>query len=119
MWDNYRFILPVRVSHFRYVSKTISIPEDLGCRCDWTTCHSTCGIFDASRKFRRRILDCAGLPILTDSSQRYFSRFWILFLEHIEDGSHTLLNGGLRRTPHYFGLELLQRFVESVFPTSY
>jgi hypothetical protein len=31
MRDNYRFILLMRASHFRYVSKTISIPEDLGC----------------------------------------------------------------------------------------
>jgi hypothetical protein len=30
MWDNYRFILPGRASHFRYVSKTVSIPKDLG-----------------------------------------------------------------------------------------
>jgi hypothetical protein len=29
--DNYRFMLPVRVSHFGSVSKTISIPKDLGC----------------------------------------------------------------------------------------
>jgi hypothetical protein len=28
--DNYLFILPVRASHFRYVSETISIPKDLG-----------------------------------------------------------------------------------------
>jgi hypothetical protein len=28
---NYRFILPVRASHFKSVSKTVSIPEDLGC----------------------------------------------------------------------------------------
>jgi hypothetical protein len=33
MLDNYRFILPVRASHFRSVSKSISIPEDLGHRC--------------------------------------------------------------------------------------
>jgi hypothetical protein len=32
--DNYQFILPVRASHFRSVSKTVSIPEDLGRRCD-------------------------------------------------------------------------------------
>jgi hypothetical protein len=30
MQDNYRFILPTRASHFRSVSKTVSIPEDLG-----------------------------------------------------------------------------------------
>jgi hypothetical protein len=29
MRDNYRIILPVRASHFRYVSKTVSIPDDL------------------------------------------------------------------------------------------
>jgi hypothetical protein len=32
MRDNYRFILPVRASRFRSVSKTVSIPEDLGHR---------------------------------------------------------------------------------------
>jgi hypothetical protein len=37
MGDNYRFILPARASHFRSVSKTVSIPEDLGRRCDWRT----------------------------------------------------------------------------------
>jgi hypothetical protein len=31
IWDNYQFILPTRASHFTYVSKTVSIPEDLGC----------------------------------------------------------------------------------------
>jgi hypothetical protein len=52
-----------------------------------------------SRKFRRKILGCAGFLILTDSSHRSFSRFWSLFLEHGEDGPHTLLNGGLKRIP--------------------
>jgi hypothetical protein len=32
--DNYQFILLARASHFRSTSKTVSIPEDLGCRCD-------------------------------------------------------------------------------------
>jgi hypothetical protein len=45
------------------------------------------------------MLGCAGLLILTDSSQRSFSRFWILFLEHSEDGPHTLINGALRWIP--------------------
>jgi hypothetical protein len=31
MQDNYRFILLARASHFRSVSKTIFIPEDLDC----------------------------------------------------------------------------------------
>jgi hypothetical protein len=88
MRDNYRFILPVRASHFRSVSKTNSIPEDLGCQCDWRTCRS-----------RHGILGYAGQLILTDSSQRSFTRFWSLFLEHSEDGPHTFLNGGLRRIP--------------------
>jgi hypothetical protein len=99
MRDNYQFILPVRASHFRSMSKTITIPEDLGHWCDWRTCRSRRGILDTSRKYRCKILGCAGLLILTDSSQRSFSRFWSLFLEHSEDGPHTLLNGGLRRIP--------------------
>jgi hypothetical protein len=63
MRDNYRFTLPARASHFGSVSKTVSIPEDLGYRCDWRTCRSGHGILDASRKFHRKILDCAGLLI--------------------------------------------------------
>jgi hypothetical protein len=45
------------------VSKTISIPEDLGHWCDWRTCRSRCGIYDASSKFHRKILGCARLLI--------------------------------------------------------
>jgi hypothetical protein len=63
MRDNYWFILLVRASHFRSVSKTISIPEDLGHWCNWRTCHSRCGILDVSRKFHRKILGCTGLLI--------------------------------------------------------
>jgi hypothetical protein len=78
------------------MSKSVSIPEGLGHRYDWRTYRSRHGILDTSRKFCRKILDCAGLLVLTDSSQRSFSRFWNLFLEHREDGPHTLLNGALR-----------------------
>jgi hypothetical protein len=63
MRDNYRFILPVRASHFRSMSKTISIPEDLGRRRDLRTCHNIRGILEVSRKFWRKILGCAGLLI--------------------------------------------------------
>jgi hypothetical protein len=63
MQDYYRFILPVRASYFRFVSKTVSIPEDLDHRCHWRTCHSRCGIFDAMKKFHRKILGCARLLI--------------------------------------------------------
>jgi hypothetical protein len=45
------------------VSKTVSIPEDLGRRCDWRICRSRCGIFDAMKKFRRKILGCDRLLI--------------------------------------------------------
>jgi hypothetical protein len=45
------------------VSKTISIPEDLGHRHDWRTCRSRHDIHDASTKFHRRILYCARLLI--------------------------------------------------------
>jgi hypothetical protein len=61
--DNYQFVLLARASHFRSVSKTISVPEDLGHRCDWTTCGNKRGIFYALRKFCRKILACAGLLI--------------------------------------------------------
>jgi hypothetical protein len=99
MWDNYRFILPASASHFKFVSKTIFIPEELGHRYDWRTCRNRRGILDASREFRRKIIGYAGLLILTDSSQRSFNRFGSLFLKHSEDGTHTLLNMCLRRIP--------------------
>jgi hypothetical protein len=53
----------VRASHFRSVSKTVSISEDLSHRHDWRTCHSSCGIVDMTRKFRQKILGCAKLLI--------------------------------------------------------
>jgi hypothetical protein len=46
IWDNYRFIVPARASHFRSKSKTVSIPEDLGCQYNWRICRSWCGILD-------------------------------------------------------------------------
>jgi hypothetical protein len=52
MRDNYRFILLARASHFRSMSKIVSIPEDLGHRCDWRTSCSRRGILNTSRKFR-------------------------------------------------------------------
>jgi hypothetical protein len=63
MRDNYQFILSARTSHFRSVSKTDSIPKDLGRRHDWRTYRRRRGILDASRKFCRRILNCSGLLI--------------------------------------------------------
>jgi hypothetical protein len=63
IWNNYQFILPARASHFRSVSKTISIPKDLGCRCNKRTCRSRCDIPDVSRQFRRKIIGCTGLLI--------------------------------------------------------
>jgi hypothetical protein len=60
----------VRASHFRSVSKTVSIPEDLSCQRDWRTCRSRHGILDASRKFHRKILGYAGLLIWCHSILR-------------------------------------------------
>jgi hypothetical protein len=45
------------------MSNTVSIHEDLGCRCDWRTCRSRRGILDVPRKFHRKLLGCAGLLI--------------------------------------------------------
>jgi hypothetical protein len=45
------------------VSKTVSIPEDLGHRYDWRTCRSGHVILHMLRKFHRKILGCAGLLI--------------------------------------------------------
>jgi hypothetical protein len=45
------------------VSKTVSIPKDLGHRCDWRTCRSRRGILDVLRKLHRKILDRAELLI--------------------------------------------------------
>jgi hypothetical protein len=66
--DYYMFILLVRASHFKSVSKTISIPDDLGCQCDWRTYRSRRGNIDASRKFRRKIFGCVGVLIGWHSS---------------------------------------------------
>jgi hypothetical protein len=88
MQDNYRFILSVRVSHFRSVSKTVSIPEYLGHQCDWRTCRGRCGILDTSRKFRRKIIGSAGLligchsiPLWSDRDHDLVARFGTLWFE--------------------------------------
>jgi hypothetical protein len=70
----------VRASHFRSVRKTVSIPKDLGRQCDWITCRRL-GILNASRKFCRKILDCAGLLIGCHSIPLpSVSRLWVTFL---------------------------------------
>jgi hypothetical protein len=88
IWDNYRFILPVRASHFRSVSKTVSILEDLGCRCDWRTCHSRHGILGGSRKIHRKILDytrllirCHSIPLWPDRDHDLVALFDTLGFE--------------------------------------
>jgi hypothetical protein len=58
---NYWFILPASASHFRYVSKTSFIPEDLGHRYYWRTYHSRCGILDVLRKFGQKFLATLGI----------------------------------------------------------
>jgi hypothetical protein len=52
------------------VSKTVSIPQNLGHRRDWRTYHSRRGILDASRK----ILGYAGLLIGCHSIPLWFDR---------------------------------------------
>jgi hypothetical protein len=52
------------------VSKTASISEDLDHWCEWRTCRSRRGIFDASREFHRKILGYAGLRIGCHSIMR-------------------------------------------------
>jgi hypothetical protein len=49
--DNYQFILPAGASHFRSMSMTVFIPEDLGHRCDWRTYCSRHGIVDMPSGF--------------------------------------------------------------------
>jgi hypothetical protein len=44
MRDNYQFILSARASHFRSMSKTVSIPKNLGHWCNWRTSRSRRGI---------------------------------------------------------------------------
>jgi hypothetical protein len=45
------------------VTKTVSIPEELGCWCNSRICRSRRVILDLMRRFHRKILDCAGLLI--------------------------------------------------------
>jgi hypothetical protein len=55
----------VRASHFRYVSKTISITKDLDHRRDSRTCHNKLGILDVSRKildYARLLIRCHSIP---------------------------------------------------------
>jgi hypothetical protein len=60
MRDKYRFILPARASHFRYVSKTASIPEDLGHRRDWRTCCSRRGFLTCQENFGEKFSTVLG-----------------------------------------------------------
>jgi hypothetical protein len=62
--------------------------EDLGHRCDWRTCRSRRVFLDASRKFHRKILNCAGLLIgchsiwlLSDHDHDLVALFGILGFE--------------------------------------
>jgi hypothetical protein len=73
-----------RVSQFRSVNKNVSIPEDLGRRCNWRTCHSRRCILDASRKIRRNLV-CTGLligchSIMRPSVSRLRVTFHVLWL---------------------------------------
>jgi hypothetical protein len=54
MRGKYRFILSVRASHFRHVSKTISISEDLGRQCDWRTCHTDMAFLTRRENFSEK-----------------------------------------------------------------
>jgi hypothetical protein len=72
----------VRASHFRSVSKTVSITKDLGRRCDWRTYRSRRGILDVLRKFHRKILGCARL-LIGCHSIRWPSISWLRVTSHV------------------------------------
>jgi hypothetical protein len=82
MRDNYRFILPVRASHFRSVSKTVSINEDLGHRHHWRTCHSRHSILNTSIKFWQKILTALGflLGVIAFRSDLIMTMTWLHYL---------------------------------------
>jgi hypothetical protein len=61
VWDNYWFNLLARASHFRSVSKTVSIPWRLIHRCDWRLWRGRCGMFVVPQKFARWIIGCVRL----------------------------------------------------------
>jgi hypothetical protein len=67
------------VSHFKSVSKTISIPKDLGRLCVWRTCHYRRGILDTPRKFHRKILGSAGFisGVMTFHSSLIVTLTWL------------------------------------------
>jgi hypothetical protein len=88
MRDNSWFILSARASHFRSVSKTVSIPEDLGHRCDWRSYRSRRGILDMVRKFWRTILGCTrfligchNIPLWSDHDHDLVALFITLRFE--------------------------------------
>jgi hypothetical protein len=103
------------------MSKTVSLPEDLGHRCDWRTCRSRCGILDASRKFRRKFLGYAGLlirchSILRPSVSRPRATFHVLW-QHLHTSypsrAHESVDSNLAAAHEVLGLvdELLMKLV--------
>jgi hypothetical protein len=112
MQDNYRFILPMRALHFSSVSKTISIPKDLGRRCDWRTCHSRRGIINALRKFRRKnlgytrlLIGCHSIPRPSISQLRATSHvIWQNLHASYPSQAHELVDSNLAATFEVLGV---------------
>jgi hypothetical protein len=94
------------------MSKTISIPIDFGHQCDWRTCCSRRGTLDASRKFCRKFLHCAGLLIGCHSITRpSISRLRVTFhvlWQHIHASypsqAHKLVDLNLAATHEVLGV---------------
>jgi hypothetical protein len=59
-WDNYQFISRWELHVYSPRARLSPYLWRLICRCDWRSCLNWRGILDASRKFRREILGCAG-----------------------------------------------------------
>jgi hypothetical protein len=103
LWDNDWFILLARASHFRSVSKTVFIPKDLCHRCYWRTCRSRCGILDASREFRRKILGSTGLLIRYHSIPRPFVLWQHLHVSY-PSRAHELVDSNLAAVHEVLGV---------------
>jgi hypothetical protein len=71
------------------VSKTVSIPEDLGHRCDWRTCRSRRSILDALRKILGRagiLIECQSIPRPSVSRLRVTS---LVLWQHLHAPHHS------------------------------
>jgi hypothetical protein len=118
MRDNYQFILPTRASHFRSVSNTVCIPEDLGHGATGELVAAGVAFLTHWENFTEKFSAMLGFLSLPAPPRYPLVDFRAFSLNTVKMDL-TLSWMGVLEESHYFDLELLQRIVESVSPTSY